>query len=78
LQRAGKVKDALPDAERATKLAPNDPQAHLLYAQLLESAHLTNQAIQQYRRVQALKPTPEVHTLATQRIAILERKRSTP
>jgi hypothetical protein len=73
LQRAGQTNEALADAKHATELAPNNVQAHLLYAQLLEKANLTDQAIEQYEKVQALKPTPEVRAMAVQRVAALER-----
>jgi tetratricopeptide (TPR) repeat protein len=77
-QRAGKMAEALTDAERATDLAPKNVQGHLLYAQLLEKAHLENQALQEYRKVQSLKPDPRVLTMATDSATQLERKLSKP
>lgn len=78
LQRAGQTNAALADAKHATELAPNNVQAHLVYAQLLENANLTAQAIQQYTKVEALKATPEQRSLAAQRAAALEQRTTAP
>ena len=77
-ERAERMDEALTDAERATKLTPADIQAHLLYAQLLEKVHKEDQAIEEYKKVQSLKPPPDVLAIATERVAQLERQRSIP
>ena len=71
-RRAGKMDEALMDARRAAELAPNDSGTLVFYAELLERLNLQPQALQEYKRIPLLKPSPEVQKHAAERADALE------
>ncbi len=70
-QKRGNLKEALVNAQRAAKLAPNNPEIHLYYGELLETANHTDQALEEYKRTQALDPTADTAKRAARRAEVL-------
>lgn len=75
-ENAGEIEPALNDMQRATQLSRNSVETQLSYAQLLERAQRKSQALQAYKKVQSLQPSPQVRALAEEHAATLQHQLS--